>query len=62
MIKMRDDFIAILFLIFIISTTIGFVYIINKITCSAKANALGYKSNYAYFQGCILEKPNGKKV
>lgn len=59
---MRDDFITILFLIIFISGTIGFVYITNKIACSSKANALGYKSNYAFFQGCVLEKPNGKKV
>ena len=59
---MRDNFITSLFLIFFILGTIGFVYIIAKIECSSKANALGYKSNYAFFQGCVLEKPNGKKV
>ena len=59
---MRDDFITFLFSILLISAMIGFVYITNKIECSSKANALGYKSNYAFFQGCVLEKPNGKKV
>lgn len=35
---------------------------VSKAVCTSKANALGYLSDYKIFQGCVLEKPNGKKV
>jgi len=38
------------------------IYILEKIQCSAKATALEYKCSYSFWQGCVLEKPNGKKV
>lgn len=59
---MNDEFIATLFTIFLIVTITGSIYITAKIECTSKANALGYKSSFALFQGCVLEKPNGKKV
>lgn len=34
----------------------------DKMECKAKANAIGYKCEYGILQGCVLEKPNGKKV
>lgn len=37
-------------------------YQFDKMECIAKANAIGYKCEYGILQGCILEKPNGKKV
>lgn len=30
--------------------------------CHKKAEALGYKCSWHFGSGCVLEKPNGKKV
>lgn len=38
----------------------GFGIFIKK-ECTSKAIALGYKYEYGFFKGCIVEKPNGKK-
>lgn len=35
---------------------------VDKKCCYAKAQALGYKCRYDYWAGCVLEKPDGKKV
>lgn len=40
----------------------GIYFICNGIACHSKANALGYKCTYGVFQGCVFEKPDGKKV
>lgn len=51
----------VLFIIFVCGAFI-FYYTTDTIECSAKANALGYKHEYHIFTGCVLEKPDGKKV
>ena len=48
--------------IIIFSLIIFGVYQFDKMECKAKANAIGYKCEYGILQGCVLEKPNGKKV
>ena len=37
-------------------------YQYEKFECSAKAKTLGYKCEYSFIIGCVLEKPNGKKM
>lgn len=37
-------------------------YQIDKTECRAKANAIGFKCEYGIWQGCVLEKPDGKKI
>ena len=57
------EFGYIVFILFIIlCLSIGADYIPHKIECSQTAKALSYKSKYTYFTGCVLTKPNGKKV
>lgn len=55
---------SIYFIGFIVLMVILFAgnFHIDKTRCTAKAEALGYMSDYKLFQGCVLEKPNGKKV
>ena len=52
------------FIVFIVVMVILFAgnYLAAETRCTAKAEALGYMSDYKFFQGCVLEKPNGKKV
>ena len=55
---MKELILIVLFLISVIY--IGFL--LNKTECNAKANALGYKSEYHFFSGCVLENIEGKKI
>ena len=52
----------IVFIIIFFAFTIGISYFMGNQRCYATANALGYKCEFHYFTGCVLEKPNGKKV
>lgn len=51
-----------LLLIIIIAIVIGISYGADYLECSATAKTLEYQSEYHPFTGCILTKPNGKKV
>lgn len=48
-------------LIFLIFLTLSSLQV-DKKCCYAKAQALGYKCEYDYWAGCVLKKPDGKKV
>ena len=48
--------------IVLLTVCIGGTNICNKITCESKASALGYKYEYGFWHGCVLEKPDGKRV
>lgn len=48
--------------VLLLTIIMGVSYLVNKTECHLKADALGYKSTFAPLQGCVLEKPNGKKV
>lgn len=56
---MKNDTIAI---IIVLILSLGLVYAISQKNCTAKANALGYNCDYALFQGCVLIKPDGKRI
>lgn len=59
---MDNDLLGIVVIItFFVLSLLG-QYPIAKMQCEAKAKALGYKCEYGILQGCVLEKPNGKKV
>jgi hypothetical protein len=49
-------------IIILFAALLPLAFYIDKMECKAKANAIGYKCEYGILQGCILEKPNGKKV
>ena len=53
---------TIIAIVIVFGTYFGFIYVIGKKSCTAQANVLGYKSYYGIFEGCVLEKPDGKKV
>ena len=53
---------TIIFIVIIFMLAMTFNYITGLISCNAKASALGYKCEYHIFSGCVLTKPNGKKV
>ena len=59
---MGNDNLGCLVTIIVLLGFVLFGYTMNHKECEAKANALGYKYDFKYFQGCVLEKPNGKKV
>ena len=48
--------------ILISSFVFGFCYLVDKTECSIKARALGYSCSYGFFQGCVLIKPDGKRI
>ena len=52
----------ILFFVFIMGLAIGLVYKIEQISCSAKSKAINYNYEYGWLQGCVIIKPDGKKV
>lgn len=51
-----------LLLIIIIAIVIGISYGADYLECSATAKTLEYQSEYNPITGCVLTKPNGKKV
>lgn len=57
-----NDNISGLFLIIIVAIAIGITYGVDYLECSATAKTLEYQSEYHPFTGCVLTKPNGKKV
>lgn len=56
---MKNDTIAIIIVLILF---LGLSYAICQKNCTAKAHALGYSCDYALFQGCVLIKPDGKRV
>lgn len=64
---MDKDFIKFLVSLLIIlglimTGLIKMIICIDKKTCEAKANSLGYQCNYDVWQGCLLIKPDGRRV
>ena len=57
-----NNIIGCLFLIIILAIIIGIDYGADYLKCSATAKTLEYQSEYHPFTGCVLTKPNGKKV
>ena len=37
-------------------------YFMDKISCEATARALSFTPHYSILTGCVVEKPNGKRV
>ena len=37
-------------------------YLVDKISCEATARALSFTPHYSILTGCVVEKPNGKRV
>jgi len=59
---MREDLVIVLFIvILIIGVVIGSI-LLTSAQCTAKATALGYRCEYHILSGCVLEKPDGKKI
>lgn len=58
----RDIILVVLVFIVVLTGIIYLAYFMNKKSCTAICTELGYKYSYGYWQGCIVEKPNGKKI
>lgn len=56
---MKDDTI---FIILGLILFLGLFYAIGQKSCTVKAHALGYSCDYTLFQGCVLIKPDGKRI
>ena len=61
---MNDNYgcLALIIIIIAFASLVKFAYWIESKECTAKATALNYKYDFKFFQGCVLEKPNGKKI
>lgn len=57
-----NDHIEFLLVIIILAIVIGITYGGDYLECSVTAKTLEYQSEYNPFTGCVLTKPNGKKV
>lgn len=62
----KEFILVILIFIFIVVISIGIAacgnYFVNKKQCNAICTELGYKYSYGFWQGCIIEKADGKKI
>lgn len=41
---------------------IATMHTIDKTKCTYKAKALGYQCHYGMLEGCVLIKPDGKRI
>lgn len=66
--EIMNDNILMIILGFILPITlftaflISIDYILEKKECTEKASAIGYQYNFGFFKGCVLIKPDGKKI
>ena len=59
---MNEDTIGCLVCLIGFIVVCGLTFGVNNQRCAAKATALGYEHDFKVFQGCVLIKPDGKKV
>ena len=59
---MNDGCFTFIFFAIFIALAVGFEAVTGITQCSATGNALGYKTEWHYFTGCIVTKPDGSKV
>ena len=53
---------VLIFIVILTAALLGLNYTVSNIKCHAKAEALEYQCDYRPMQGCVLIKPNGKKI
>lgn len=59
---MNDILASIMFFIVLFGLVVGVDSAIARHQCSEIGKALNYKTEWHYFTGCIVEKPDGNKV
>ena len=59
---MNEGCLTIIFFAIFIALAVGFEAVTGMAQCAATGNALGYKTEWHYFTGCIVTKPDGSKV
>lgn len=59
---MDENLVIFLIIVGFIWGVFTFAIKISEKECSAKASAIGYKYEFGFFKGCVLEKPNGQKI
>ena len=60
--KLDNDLKFLLIVVMGFGLMFGGLFITSKIRCESKAKALGYSCDYKLYQGCLLIKPDGKRV
>lgn len=59
---MNDGCLTFIFFGIIFLIMLGISAFTDIAQCSATGNALGYKTEWHYFTGCTVTKPDGSKV
>lgn len=57
-----DNILDVVFSILFFIIIFLFMYFLGIYTCHKSAKTFGYKCNYSFGVGCVLEKPNGEKI
>ena len=59
---MNEGCLTIIFFAIVIALAVGFETATGITQCSATGRVLGYKTEWHYFTGCVVTKPDGNKV
>ena len=59
---MNDGCLTFIFFIFLAALLVGFSAIVDSTRCSETGKALNYKTEWHYWSGCVVTKPDGNKV
>jgi hypothetical protein len=59
---MNEGCMTIIFLGIVLILMIGVSCIMENIQCSQTGGALNYKTEWHYWTGCVVTKPNGSRV
>jgi len=59
---MNEGCLTIIFFAIVIASAVGFETAAGITQCSAIGRALEYKTEWHYFTGCVVTKPDGNKV
>lgn len=59
---MKEALITSILFIFLVCVCVCFSVAVDKTQCKATGGALGYKTEWHFFTGCIVTKPDGNKV
>ena len=59
---MRDGCFTVIFFTILIAICTGLNCAVESTRCSEVGKVLSYKTEWKYFTGCVVEKPDGSKV
>ena len=59
---MNDGCFTFIFFMFLAALLVGFSAIADSTRCSETGKALNYHTEWHYWSGCVVTKPDGNKV